>query len=109
MPAPLAAETTFTGEAGAASTKQPELHWCVGAVPVVPFWALKLALVLLSVIEFAARVAPLVTYPNGSPPQPPPTVQYCFRTALLPPVLSPLTVTFQPEPLPVASVTPKLF
>src|SRR3954468_6690175 len=107
MPAPAAAETIFTGEAGAASTKQGELHWCVGAVPVVPFWAVKPALVLLSVTVFAASVAPLVTYPNGSPPQPPPLVQYCLKTALLPPVLSPLTVTFQPEPLPVASSTPK--
>ena len=47
---------TFTGLAE--STKQPELQEWVGAVPVVPFWAEKLALVLLSVSELAASVAP---------------------------------------------------
>jgi hypothetical protein len=61
MPADVAAETIFTGEAGAASTKQAEPHWCVGAVPVVPFWALKLAPVLFRVIEFAAKVEPPAT------------------------------------------------
>lgn len=33
---------------------------------------------------------------EGSPPQPPACAQYCLKTALLPLVLSPLTVTFQP-------------
>src|SRR3954451_4892939 len=107
MPAPDAAEMTLTGEAGAASTKQAELHECVGAVPVVPFWALKDAPVLLSWIEFCPSVAPLVTYPSGCAPQPPAFVQYCLKTALLPPVLSPATVTFHPAPLPVESFTPK--
>src|SRR3954470_4329326 len=108
MPAPVAAETILTGEAGAASTKQPELHWWVGAVPVVPFWAVKPALVLLSVIEFWASVWPLVTYPAGSPEQLA-CVQYCLKTELLLALLSPLTVRFQPAPLPVASSTPKAF
>src|SRR3954447_2458128 len=108
MPALTAAETTLTGDAGAASTLQPELHWCVGAVPVVPFCALNPALVLLSVRELAASVKPPLTYPKGCAPQPPALVQYCLKTGLLPPALSPLTVTFQPAPLPVASLTPKL-
>jgi len=53
MPAPAAAETVLTAEA--ASTKQPELHWCVGAVPVVPLSALKLALVLYAAALLARR------------------------------------------------------
>src|SRR4051795_12349548 len=107
MPALAAAEMTLTGEAGAASTKHAVLHECVGAVPVVPFCALNDAPVLLSWIEFCPSVAPLVTYPSGCAPQPPAFVQYCLKTALLPPVLSPATVTFQPAPLPVEWVTPK--
>src|SRR4051795_6474446 len=106
MPAPAAAEMTFTGEAGAASTLQGELHWWVGAVPVVPFCALNPAPVLLSVTVFCASVLPPVTYPEGSDPQVA-CVQYCLNTELLPPVLSPATVTFQPAALPVESLTPK--
>jgi hypothetical protein len=34
--------------------------------------------------------------------------QYCLNTGLLPPALLPLTVTFQPDPLPVESSTVKL-
>src|SRR5437763_4392514 len=107
MPAPEAAETVFTAEAE--STLQPDPHWCVGAVPVVPLSALKLAPVLLSVREFAASVAPLETYPG---PESVPQVafgQYCLNTALLPALASPFTVTFQPAPLPVASATERLF
>ncbi len=56
MPAPAAAEASFTGEAE--STKQPEPQLWVGAVPVVPLRAVKPAPVLESVSEFGARVAP---------------------------------------------------
>jgi hypothetical protein len=59
MPALAAAETIFT--ALALSMLQAVLHWSVGAVPVVPFWPVKLAPVLLSVSEFAASVSPPAT------------------------------------------------
>jgi hypothetical protein len=59
MPELRAAEVTLTAEA--LSTLQAEAHCSVGAVPVEPFWAEKLAPVLLSVNEFAASVAPLGT------------------------------------------------
>ena len=58
MPAPLAAETIFT--AVPLSTLHALAHWWAGAVPVVPFWAVKDAPVLASVSEFAASVAPPV-------------------------------------------------
>jgi hypothetical protein len=55
----VAAEATFTAEA--LSTSHELEHWSVGAVPVEPFCAVKLAPVLLSVSELAASVAPLGT------------------------------------------------
>ena len=46
----------------------------------------------------------------GSEPQAlPPLLQYCLKTALLPALESPATVTFQPEGLAVVSLTEKLF
>jgi len=104
MPAPDAAETVLTALAES-TLHAVGLHWCVGAVPVVPPTALKLAPELLRVREFAGSVAPLDTYPG---PQAVPHVafgQYCLNTALLPALASPLTVTFQPAPLPLASAT----
>src|SRR2546423_14812704 len=109
MPALAAADAIFT--AAAESTLHAELHWWVGAVPVVPFSAVKPAPVLLSVTELAASVAPALTYEfAASDPQAlAPFEQYCLSTALLPALLSPFTVTFQPDPLPVASATENPF
>jgi hypothetical protein len=100
-----AAEATFT--ALALSTLHALAHWSVGAVPVVPLCPEKLAPVLARVSESAASVAPLGTYPSVSLPHVA-VGQYCANTALLPLPDCPATVTFHPEPLPVASATPKL-
>jgi hypothetical protein len=105
IPALAAAEAIFT--AVALSTLQAVEHCSVGAVPVVPLCAAKLAPVLFRVSELAASVAPLVTYPSGSLPQVA-VGQYCLKTALLPLPDCPATVVFHPDPLPVASATPKL-
>jgi hypothetical protein len=59
MPASRAAEATLTTLA--LSTLHAEEHWSVGAVPVEPFWAAKLAPTLPRVSEFAGSVAPAVT------------------------------------------------
>ena len=59
IPAAAAAEAIFT--AVALSTLQAAAHWSVGAVPVVPLCAARLAPVLFSVSELAASVAPPVT------------------------------------------------
>ena len=59
IPALTAAEAIFT--ALALSTLQAAEHWSVGAVPVVPLCAAKLAPVLFRVSEFAARVEPPAT------------------------------------------------
>jgi hypothetical protein len=59
MPALAAAEAIFTAEA--LSTLQEAEHCRVGAVPVEPLWAEKLAPVLFKVSEFAGSVAPLGT------------------------------------------------
>src|SRR3954453_5124901 len=80
--------------------------------------AVKPAPVLLSLSELAARVlGVVVTYPGPGPPltavlQPlvaVPSVQYSLKTALLPAAGSPWTLTFQPEPVPVASSPSQVF
>src|SRR5436190_5722414 len=107
MPAPDAAETIF--DCVAESTLHGVEHWCVGAVPVVPFCAVKPAPELLSVSEFAASAAPLVAYEfAGTAPQGLALLQYSLNTVLLPAEESPITLTFQPEPLPLPSEIEKL-
>jgi hypothetical protein len=54
IPVPAAADAIFTAEA--LSTLHALAHCNVGAVPVVPFWPVKLAPVLDRVSEFAASV-----------------------------------------------------
>src|SRR4051795_4972402 len=80
--------------------------------------AVKPALVLFSLSELAASVwGVVVTYPGPGPPltavlQPlvaVPSVQYSLKTALLVALESPMTLTFQPAPVPVASSPPQAF
>jgi hypothetical protein len=83
---------------------QPELHRWDGCVPVFP---VQPAPVLFRTSEPAGSVCPPVIYPG---PLSDPQVafgQYCLRTALFPALVSPLTVTFQPD-RDRASVTPQL-